>query len=85
MTMSVARPTNPILVVSADPDDPGVVVELKQRLVLYLDEPPDVATATALYRMYVDAFGESITHYRSTAEGRIQMGPRPLTGRRKRA
>jgi hypothetical protein len=68
MTMMIA---NPIVRMSEDPDDPGSVLELKTRLVLYLEEPPDPGAVRRVYDLYMGRYGKDISHYRSTALGAI--------------
>jgi hypothetical protein len=60
---------NPVLRMSDDPDDAGSILELKTRLVLYLDAPPAAGTVRSLYDLYVVRYGRDITHYRSTTFG----------------
>ncbi|MDY0743290.1 DUF3396 domain-containing protein [Paucibacter sp. R3-3] len=67
--MNAAAPRNPILYPSTDPLDPGLLLEMKLRLVLYLESPPDPVALVGLYRTYMHRFGSRITAYRSTAFG----------------
>jgi hypothetical protein len=55
----------------SEDDDPVPILELKQRVVLYLPSAPGPATARKLYDCYVESFGSSIDVYRSTVPGDI--------------
>jgi Protein of unknown function (DUF3396) len=79
MTMLSA---NPLVRMSEDPDDPGSVLELKTRLVLYLEDPPAREEVRRLYDLYMPRYGGDITHYRSTAFGAIPDEWTPATRRR---
>lgn len=60
---------NPLLLMNEEPDEPGPLVELKTRLVLYTDRSPGPATARRVYDVYMARFEAGITGYRSTAFG----------------
>ena len=60
---------NPLYRSNEDPVEPGPLVELKTRLVLYLSYPPGPVTMRRLYDLYMRRFGDQITAYRSTTVG----------------
>lgn len=60
---------NPLYRSNGDPDNPGPLVELKTRLVLYTAHPPGPVTARRVYDLYMAQFGDGISGYRSTAQG----------------
>lgn len=60
---------NPLYCPNGDPDNPGPLVELKTRLLLYAARPPGPVTARRVYDVYMARFGAAITGYRSTALG----------------
>lgn len=62
---------NPILLITGDPDDIFPLLELKQHLILYSDTPPGPKTARAAYDLYTARFGDRISEYKSTADGKI--------------
>lgn len=58
---------NPLYCPNDDADEPGPLLELKTRLVLYTDVPPGPITARRVYDLYMSRFGDCVTAYRSTA------------------
>lgn len=62
---------NPLIRLSPDADEPGSILELKKRLVLYLDEPPEPAIVRRIYDRYMARYGYDIALYRSTAFGDV--------------
>ena len=62
-------PTNPLYRPTEDPNEPGPLIELKTRIVLYLADPLDPSSVRRLYDLYMEGFGDRVTAYRSTAQG----------------
>ena len=70
-TLSEATPLNPLIRLSPDTDEPGSILELKMRIVLYLDKPPEPAIVRKIYDRYVARYGHDIALFRSTAFGDV--------------
>lgn len=60
---------NPILEMTADANDPMPLVELKQHLVIFVEDPPGPASARLVYDLYLQYFGDVFKKYKSTFEG----------------
>ena len=60
---------NPIVEVMADPKDPVPLVELKQHLVIFVEDPPGPDSARRVYNLYLQNCGDIFKIYKSTFEG----------------
>jgi hypothetical protein len=62
---------NPIVEMTDDPKDPVPLVELKQHLVIYVEDPPGPVSAKRVYDLYLQNCGDIFKVYRSTFDGRL--------------
>lgn len=63
--------TNPLIRMAPDADESSPILELKKRLILYLESPPEPAAVRRIYDLYMPRYGQAIAQYRSTAYGDI--------------
>jgi len=60
---------NPIVEMTDDPKDPVPLVELKQHLVIFVEDPPGPVSARRVYDLYLQNCGDIFKIYKSTFEG----------------
>lgn len=60
---------NPIIEMTDDPKDPIPLVELKQHLVIFVEEPPGPVSARRVYDLYLRNCGDLFRIYKTTFEG----------------
>ena len=60
---------NPIVEMTDDPKDPVPLVELKQHLVVFVEDPPGPVSARKVYDLYLQNYGDVFKIYKSTFEG----------------
>ena len=69
MTEPPSTQSNPVLVMTRDPDDSIPLVELKQQLVVFVDGPPGPRSARKVYDLYLDYCGDRFDVFKPTWPG----------------
>ncbi len=68
---------NPLVELTDDPKDPIPLVELKQHLVIFVQDPPGPVSARRVYDLYLQNCGDIFKTYKSTFEGPLPQDWNP--------